>query len=266
MGSGSSALLKPSKAQMARAKRMSRKKSVQNEQNEFFKSIMVKFDASKTGSLSNEEVKKLMETILCEVTPMMGGVTDEDVLHVMRIGGETVKPEITYEELPLALSVLLATKAENMRIYELFTQHDTDGTGKLPIDQLKAFMTSVNEGIIPLEREMSFVISQFDKSGDGAIELPELRAAVAAWYAIVNNEDMPTSREEAIAMGYTEEEIDDFIKEVEAMPDSFTEEPEVPAAAPVAEAAAEVEAPGPTPSAPAATAVEILAPTSVAPV
>lgn len=180
---------------------------------------MAKFDESRTGSLLKDEVKELMQTVMVDAAPMMGGVSDADVDHVMRIGGDTVKPEITYEELPLAISILLATEAENVRLHELFLQHDTDKTGKLPKGQLKTFMTEFNSGVEPFEKDLKYIIAQFDVSGDGAIELPELKAAVASWFVILDKEVMPTTREQAKAMGYTDAEIDDFVKEVEAMPD-----------------------------------------------
>lgn len=45
---------------------------------------------------------------------------------VMRMGGPSCKPELTYEELPAALGIAMALKAENFQIKELFDRHDVD--------------------------------------------------------------------------------------------------------------------------------------------
>jgi len=44
----------------------------------------------------------------------------------MRLGGSTCRPEITYEELPAALGIVMALKAENFQLKDLFDRHDQD--------------------------------------------------------------------------------------------------------------------------------------------
>ena len=41
---------------------------------------------------------------------MVGGVTDEDIQMVMKLGGESVKPSITIKEIPTALAQLMWLK------------------------------------------------------------------------------------------------------------------------------------------------------------
>ena len=86
---------------------------------------MTKYDATKTGTLNHEEVKAMASELLTVWTPLVGGVTDEEVDLIMRIGGETAKPEITVEQLPLALSGMVALKETNQGLTELFAKYDT---------------------------------------------------------------------------------------------------------------------------------------------
>lgn len=63
------------------------------------------------------------------LTTYSGGVTDEDVETVMRLGGSTCRPEITYNELPAALGIVMALKAANFQLKDLFDRHDLDKVG-----------------------------------------------------------------------------------------------------------------------------------------
>lgn len=71
---------------------------------------MDKYDKNKDGVLDPAEVKEMLEHILAEVSPGLGGVTDEDVDTVMRLGGEEARHTISPAEVPHALSLVLAIK------------------------------------------------------------------------------------------------------------------------------------------------------------
>ena len=62
----------------------------------------------------------MCEHIMAEISPDLGGVTDEDVEMVMRLGGEDVKETIAPDDVPHALSLVLAMKKEKVHISELF--------------------------------------------------------------------------------------------------------------------------------------------------
>ena len=224
--------------------------------------LMEKFDVSKTGDLDAEEVRMLCEAIMNEVTPELGGVTDEDVAEVMCLGGENVKPAVTFDQLPTALSTLLAIKAENKKIYELYEKHDIDSTGSLSKEQLKPMMTELNEGIIPTDEDLDFIIKRFDVSGDGAIQPSELKGVIAAWYCLAEETNHPETVEEAKAMGYSDEQIAEWeqvqMEEEAAAAAAAAAEGEAPASeAPAAEAPAEG---GPAAEAPVVEAVAAEAP------
>jgi len=175
---------------------------------------MDKFDANRDGSLNHAEVMELCISITSEVAPNIG-VTDADVDMVMRVGGETAKPEITAKDLPAALSAVLALKSENLALHELFVKYDTDHSGSLPKDQLSNLLQELNDGILPQSDDLDFILQQCDVSGEGAINEHEIKAAIIAWYCLTD-ENLPTSIEEARAHGYTDEQIADY-QEFEAV-------------------------------------------------
>ena len=173
---------------------------------------MTKYDATKTGTLNHEEVKAMVSELLTVWTPLVGGVTDEEVDLIMRIGGETAKPEITVEELPLALSGMVALKETNQGLTELFAKYDTasddgsvffarfspgnvqisdpvvlgrydtDTSGHLPVDQLSGLLTEINDNIPVREQDVEFIVKQVTVDKTTGITLVELKAAIASWY------------------------------------------------------------------------------------
>jgi len=254
----------------SRAKRFANKnrRNVQEESASLEKLIIAKFDASLTGGLNRDEVRKLCETIMNEVTPglgefyqreqspspvttlparfdgllrstlasigtkdsisrcfwpllslslslsfslcfMPGGVTDEDVDTVMRVGGDNAKPEITAEELPKALAIVMSLKRDNFRVHDLFDKHDKDKSGKLPKEQLVPLLTDLNEGIIPVDADVDFVIAQCDLSGDGCVERAQIKGAIACWW-VRCEETLPLTVADAKAAGYSDEVIAEF--------------------------------------------------------
>ena len=77
--------------------------------------IVDKYDKNKDGVLDKGEVKSMCEHIMEEISPGLGGVTDEDVELVMRLGGAEAKDTIQPEEVPKALSLVLAIKKVRLR-------------------------------------------------------------------------------------------------------------------------------------------------------
>lgn len=216
MGGAVTKTLAPHTAKKSRAKSKARQATklkqmtMEEQMNAIAKKLMDKFDASKTGSLNKAEVRNLCESIMNEVTPELGGVTDEDVHTVMCLGGSMATPDLTFNELPKALSALLAIKEENKKIHALYTKYDIDNTGSLSPDQLKPLMAELNDGIIPSMEDIEVVVKQFDVSGDGAVEPAELKAAIAAWYCLAEDTFVPETLEEAKSMGYTDEQITEW--------------------------------------------------------
>lgn len=147
--------------------------------------FMNTYDSSKTGALNRDEVKALATDLCNKFTPLVGGITDEDVDMIMRCGGEDTKAELTSKDLPLALAVMMAVRDDSQNFHELFLKHDTDRSGYLPFDQLTALLTEVNDGAVPSPSEVQYILRQCEPRGrEDPISESQLKAAIACWYCL----------------------------------------------------------------------------------
>lgn len=89
-------------------------------------------------------------------------------------------------ELKLALPLYLSLQEEQSRILDTFDKFDSSGDGRLTARDLALLMTDLNDGNKPSKAEVDYVLSQADKSGDGAIGRDEVMTAVSVWYPIVH--------------------------------------------------------------------------------
>ena len=145
--------------------------------------FMTTYDATNTGTLNKDEVKALTEAMLTEFTASVGGVTDDDIELIMRIGGTTAKAEVTAEELPLAISAMVSVRQANEGLVELFDKYDVDRTGRLPEAQLKGLLTEINDDVEVPAEDVAYVINQVTVDKATGICLRELKAAIACWYS-----------------------------------------------------------------------------------
>jgi hypothetical protein len=83
-------------------------------------------------------------------------------------------------------------------------------------------LTEVNDGIIPTDKDLDFVIAQCDLSGDGCVELAQMKAALTCWLCLAEEAALPKTVEEAKEMGYTDDQIERVVaasNELEAAAD-----------------------------------------------
>jgi Ca2+-binding EF-hand superfamily protein len=164
-------------------KAKSRKQAYERAQD--IKARIEKYDLSKTGTLSREEVIKMAADILNEYTPLVGGLTDEDVEMIMRCGGDNVRPELTKDEVPNALACMAQIRQDNHLLVNLFSEFDVDKTGELPSDQLTNLLTRINGGTAPDVSDVDYILAQCEPRGKtDPIKIVQLKAAVACWFCI----------------------------------------------------------------------------------
>lgn len=146
---------------------------------------MKQYDKSKTGSLSRAEVKAMAKELCNKYTPLVGGITDEDVEFIMRAGGENTKEELRAEDLPFALAVMMAVREDSANFHDLFLRHDMDKSGVLPADQLTSLLSEVNDGQAPAGSDVSYILNQCEPRGkDDPIPEAQLKCAIACWYCL----------------------------------------------------------------------------------
>jgi len=127
----------------------------------------------------------MAQGLLQKYTPSVGGLTDEDVDMIMRCGGASCKAEITANELPQALSIILSVRDSNKQFHELFSTFDEDKSGTLPADQLLALIAELNGGVPPAESDIVYVLHQLEPRGVAdPIAEEQLKAAIACWYCL----------------------------------------------------------------------------------
>jgi len=216
MGAGASSQITPGMKKRAKKNKRSAAKDEQAEyEAQIKKTIAEKFDGDGTKTLDRAEVRHMCETLMHDsFSPILGTVTDAEIDRVMAMGDMTKGPneEITVDDIPTALSTILAIQSEHQRIDELFHSHDSDGSKTLEEKELRLLLTEVNEGIMPTDEDIKFVIEKC-AGVDKVVDENEIRNAITLWYVLADEHPLPTTREEALALGYTDEQIQHFIEE-----------------------------------------------------
>lgn len=78
----------------------------------------------------------------------------------------------------------------------VFKRHDTDNSGFLNREQLISLLTELNEGLAPVEEEVTRVLDLAAKISAGQVSKPGLVKAISEWYVI---EDEKAAKEAAVA-------------------------------------------------------------------
>mmetsp|Transcript_41248 Transcript_41248/g.89959 ORF Transcript_41248/g.89959 Transcript_41248/m.89959 type:complete len:202 (+) Transcript_41248:30-635(+) len=69
-------------------------------------------------------------------------------------------------------------------------KYDTNSTGQLEVDQLKAMLTDFNNGQEPTEEECQFILRIADTSQQGGINGEEIGDAISAWLVYKDERDV----------------------------------------------------------------------------
>jgi len=152
---------------------------------EAYKEAVAAYDKSKTGALNRTEVRAMATDICNKYTPLVGGVSDNDVDMIMRCGGENTNAELKVEDFPLAFAVMMAVREDSENFHELFLRHDTDKSGVLPAAQLSALLSEINDGHPPGPNDVTYILNQCEPRGrDQPIAESQLKCAIACWYCL----------------------------------------------------------------------------------
>lgn len=172
-------------ALMPRTMRRSKQQGEAQQMKEIAKSYLQEFDKSKTGKLSRQEVKDMATSFLTQYTPLVGGLTEDDLTMIMCCGGERCKEEITVEELPEAIAVMVTIREFSQELHELFLKYDKDGTKSLSASQLKDLLTDLHNGQSFDAQTLEYIMKKLEPRGSAdPIEEKQLKAAIACWYVL----------------------------------------------------------------------------------
>lgn len=114
--------------------------------------------------------------------------TDEEILWVLRVADSKNQDRddmISVDELKDAIDTWVGYHKNAPLIKDVFKRYDTNRSGKLEHDQLKALLTELNDGIHPTEEEIHLIMSKADGQvveATGGINPTELMFAISTWY------------------------------------------------------------------------------------
>lgn len=169
--------------------------------------LMENYDSSMKGSLDTNQAKDVSEKLMKGMNLDVPDLTDADVDQVMRMGGAIYTPEVTYDEIPQALSIVLALRPESSRIHSLFTKYEDGESGKLGKSMLMPLLGELNDGILPTSEDMEYIDKRFHVSSDEDVDEAQLKAAIEGWYCLASDSSHPDNPEDARKAGYTDEQI-----------------------------------------------------------
>ena len=129
--------------------------------------LLLKYDESKTGSLSRSEAAALARDLLKE------DLGEEEIDLMMRVAGKRCDTEITLEELPRALSVVERFRNYHKYLHELFAEQNFDET--VSQQQVRDFLSGLTA------KDLAYVMHQIGDTGP-AIPTERLKAALVCWY------------------------------------------------------------------------------------
>lgn len=164
------------------------------------------------GTLDRDKVRKMCEILFHDVDPNLGVVSEQDVDEVMMIGemnSHSPDHHITVEEIPKALSTIMAIKKNKQHIHDLFKKHKVAGSQPLSSLDLSALLSELNDGILPNPDDLNFIVRKCG-GPDVMVDLAHLTSAIEIWYVLVAQGPLPDSVDAAKAAGYTDEQIATF--------------------------------------------------------
>lgn len=155
--------------------------------------IFRKYDTNLSHKLEPDQVK-LMLTDLDSSTPPGTPPSDEELQYILKLcDDKCTNGAIDRSELKTAVISWKVYVKQRDQMTAAIEEFDKSGTGKLERPELKAYLTSLNGGIDVTDEEVEWVLSQADVFGDGACNKPELAKATAAWYSHVKEQQQKSS-------------------------------------------------------------------------
>lgn len=145
------------------------------------KDVMNKYDTNNSGKLEEDQVRRLL-TDIDDHTPPGTPPHDEEVQFILKVADQEGDNCLTLEELQFALRTWHTFTKMRANMEAAIDKFDKSGEGTLSKDELKAYLTSLNDGNEVSDSEVTWVLKEADLFGDGVISKPELVMATSAWY------------------------------------------------------------------------------------
>lgn len=155
----------------------------QKERDEAARKIIAKHSPD-NDTLSLEQLKSCLEDAAA-ASNFKVEVTEDEARCIMKMADKNEDGTIGMEEVERALAAwhhYLEHKEKGQDgDFGLFRKFDTDKTGALTRDQLKNFMIDLNDGEAVDEKDVDWLLSKADITGDGTISRLEMLGATSYW-------------------------------------------------------------------------------------
>lgn len=143
--------------------------------------VIAKYDTNKTGQLEVDQIRRLL-TDIDDHTPPGTPPTDDEVNFILAVADSEGGQALTVDEIALAIKTwnIYCKHREDMEA--AMAKFDKSGTGKLNQQELKEYLTDLNDGVAVSDAEAKWVLEEADLLGDGQVGKAELVMATSAWY------------------------------------------------------------------------------------
>eukprot|EP00756_Hemistasia_phaeocysticola_P043594 Hpha_TRINITY_DN17179_c0_g1::TRINITY_DN17179_c0_g1_i1::g.146860::m.146860 len=170
-----------------------RRREVRNEVDRRLDVLMDRFDTNRSGKLEREQVVELL-TEFDYTTPPGTAPSTEETDFVMRMADASMNKAINRDELVEAIAVWSAYLQQKERLEKVVKKHDTDQSGALNFEQVKAMLVELNDDEPVEEEEARMVFEVADVSHSQDLKASEVLLAINFWYSL---EQEKREREEA---------------------------------------------------------------------
>lgn len=152
------------------------------DEQEKISTLFEKYDKNKSGGLSKDELRALMEDIHTSVGMGGRGVEAQDVSDLMRMCDQAKDGVIDRGEVLFAVELWHKHLKAWPAIEPVFDKYDANQDGRLTKDQLRQVLLELNDGVEIDNRDIDWILKEADLLGDGYIGKLEMEHALSLWY------------------------------------------------------------------------------------
>uniref|UniRef100_A0A7S2NID3 EF-hand domain-containing protein n=1 Tax=Zooxanthella nutricula TaxID=1333877 RepID=A0A7S2NID3_9DINO len=176
------ALRRRDRAQAGAARRVQQDKELQHAKR--WTAVFRSYDTNHTGRLEQGQVRELLKAVNEGKDP-----SDDELAFILKFSDGNSNETIDRSEIEHAVATWRTYLAHKEKMEKVVAEFDKSGTGKLEFEELRAYLTNLNEGTEVTTDEAQWVMDKADALGDGACCLPELLMATSAWYTCVEEKE-----------------------------------------------------------------------------
>mmetsp|Transcript_46520 Transcript_46520/g.81919 ORF Transcript_46520/g.81919 Transcript_46520/m.81919 type:complete len:217 (-) Transcript_46520:198-848(-) len=151
--------------------------------------VMAKYDTNKSGKLEADQVRQLL-TDTDGTTPKGQPPTEDELDFVLKVADQSGDGSLSFSELEFALKSWNVYLRQKDKMGDAFDTYDKSRNGELSQEEMKAYLTDLNNKYPVSDEEVEWVMQEADVFGDGKIRKVEMVMATSAWYALADAKEV----------------------------------------------------------------------------